>query len=217
MGTQLRPAGSPPGTPFYSPYRDLANCYPHIIRAALVPLDPAERSESLNMLMFQLGVTDADLADGAAKLAATLNRLFDDESPRTWEQAISESGYDQLPFNTMRLLHSMLGDAFLGATFQAIATSVSLNELPSNLPELGRLIATAVAVANRFQVQVPERIVMPPDPSALAVEVAELKLQLGLARARDAGYEEMLNEGMARIQHLEKQLAELQPNVVESG
>lgn len=208
MTTQLRPAGSPPGTPYYSPGRDLLNCYPSIIRMGLNSLDPARQSEYIKAACDQLDVTDEDLIDAAGKLAATFSRLYDEDTPRTWPDAMKATGYSAVPFAVTRVLHAAIGDSFLGAAFQMICEAVTGEEVPAHFEQLAQLTAGCVEACDRFQVAQPDRLLAPQDPDERLTELQQLKLQLGLARARDKRFEQMLDEAATTIRTLRERLAQ---------
>ena len=122
--------------------------------------------------------------------------------------ATKETGYCDVPYAVQRVMHSAIGDVFLGATFEAIVQSIRLEAPPANHEELAKMVAAGRRLAMRIHPDclLPEGICEPSDPPPYEIALEEMRLELGLARARDAAYEERVNEAMAELEYLRKQL-----------
>ena len=129
-----------PGQPMYSPGRDIAYLYPHVVaqveqRLYEGPFKPLSR------WLQERGVTEFDLAKAVEVYCKFLNAAHQ-KPEQSVEECLEEAGWFQVPDEARIALMFYIGAAVGGSFFQGIREATREGETP-------RHMATILAVSNR--------------------------------------------------------------------
>lgn len=121
MGMQMRPQGGDPR--FYAPNRDIAYCFPQMMRKALAALDDEEnRPPWIAEYLEYTGTTQDDICAAAKAMADGIAHFVDVDKPppETPQASLEESGFFESPPAAQLVISARLGQVFTGLFFTAV-------------------------------------------------------------------------------------------------
>ena len=162
MGMQMRPQGGDPR--FYAPNRDIAYCFPQMMRKALAALDDEEtRPPWIAEYLEYTGTTQDDICAAAKAMADGIAHFVDVDKPppETPQASLEESGFFGAPPAAQLVISARLGQVFTGLFFTAVRditpqgmespVSADMATMVQEAAELTQKIESATVVANDAQ------------------------------------------------------------------
>jgi hypothetical protein len=125
---QARPKGT--NDPFYAPHRDVAYLFPHLCAAAMRGLDAGNWEPWYKEWLDYHGLKEADLGDGAVKLALFTTQAAAEAEHQTVQHVLEHVGYFDLPKPVQFVISAKLGQMLMGAYFRSIREVTHADEAP---------------------------------------------------------------------------------------
>lgn len=132
----------------YNPDRDLAWCYPSLIKAAIQGLDDGKIGVWYGDYLKAKGVTPDDLRQVVKTLSDSFQYFVNDESVNSPEDALRKSGFLAVNPAAQLVLMARIGQVMLGAFFSGIR-DVTEMDLPPH-PQIEGDLAAFVYAATQL-------------------------------------------------------------------
>lgn len=138
MPLQMRPKNASADAPMYAPARDLAHCFPSLVRQAIYGLNDIALEDWFKDYLKTNAVSQNDLCAVAESVAKTLANYTDTKYKSPMDALLASGFYDTPPV-AQAAFCIKLGQAFLGAYFTAVRDILKYDDpAPAEIVDLAR-------------------------------------------------------------------------------
>lgn len=140
-----------PEAPGYMPSRDVAYIYKSMCGQAFAYLEETHWKSWFGDYMRHTGMSEEDLGQGCACLAAAINLFTGHPEIEGPDQALEEAGFFELPMPTQLAIYGTLGMVLTGTFFMAIRDETMAGEAPPDSVGVDDILAGGQEVLLRYQ------------------------------------------------------------------